>query len=796
MPALLHKPKTLLAATAVFCGAYAGLGTVAYAQFQAPQLSQDLQLAADSPFRDPDIIYLEADTLINDESKKKVTAEGSVEGRYQDKTLRADKVVYQLDTGQVIAIGNVVLVQADGSSQYADKLELSNELEAGTASDFVARLPSGGVTAASFVARGENGEVELYNASYTACKVCEEDPNPTWRIKARQVTQDERSRSVQYRDATFELFGLPVFYTPYLAHPDPSAQRASGILMPFAGYSAATGVQAKVPYYWAIDDYTEATITPRVYSKVNPLLEFDAGRQFHTGRIEVEGSVTHGSIFDNDGTAFGDASLFSDPDNAPVGKEVRGHVFAKGLFAPTNFWSYGFGLQYTSDDNYLARYNLAAQRDTQGLYQGESARNTSQVFIVGLDDKTRVTVSAATFQARRDRINSLGDNQFRFVERDDGLLPVIAPRIEAEHYMTDPVLNGRLKASGNLTMLTRDTGSDYARATASLDYSKTLIAPGGVEIKPFGNVRADLYEIEADDEISPDVGTNKFDRTLGQVGVDIRYPFIKLGEDISWTVEPRLQLTESFGDAKLDEFNESVATDIVFSEDAGNADLTAALLWQSNKASGFDFWQEGSRLDVGGSVAANWGSQNSASVFIGQSFSSGGNGDVIENLSGEDGDFLVGSGLQGETSDFVGEASLTLGRTFQTLTKLRYNEDTDQLTRIDSSARLRTKRLEAGARYYRLDSETNALIDNAPPEEISGSVRLHVTENWSASYGATRDLDRDTTQRQTFGVRYTDECTLIELLYTDRNSSSSDAIRNNSSIGIRVSLLSLGDFGG
>jgi len=144
----------------------------------------------------------------------------------------------------------------------------------------------------------------------------------------------------------------------------------------------------------------------------------------------------------------------------------------------------------------------------------------------------------------------------------------------------------------------------------------------------------------------------------------------------------------------------------------------------------------------------------------------------------------------------VGEASLTLGRTFQTLTKLRYNEDTDQLTRIDSSARLRTKRLEAGARYYRLDSETNALIDNAPPEEISGSVRLHVTENWSASYGATRDLDRDTTQRQTFGVRYTDECTLIELLYTDRNSSSSDAIRNNSSIGIRVSLLSLGDFGG
>lgn len=72
---------------------------------------------------------------------KILTTESQVEGCYQDKTLRADSVIYNLNTGQVIASGNVVLIQADGSSQYADKLELSNELEAGTATDSVARLP-------------------------------------------------------------------------------------------------------------------------------------------------------------------------------------------------------------------------------------------------------------------------------------------------------------------------------------------------------------------------------------------------------------------------------------------------------------------------------------------------------------------------------------------------------------------------------------------------------------------------------------------------------------------------------
>jgi len=357
-------------------------------------------------------------------------------------------------------------------------------------------------------------------------------------------------------------------------------------------------------------------------------------------------------------------------------------------------------------------------------------------------------------------------------------------------------LSGRLKATGDLTLLTRETGSDYTRGTAALDYSKTWIAPGGIEVKPFGNIRADYYEIEADNEILPDVDTNTFSRTLGQVGADIRYPFVKLGKNVTWILEPRAQITQSFGDARLDEFVESGASDIFLSEDAGNADLTASLLWQSNKASGFDFWQEGTRFDVGGSLTADWGSDNSASLFIGQSFSNS-EGEAIDGLSTDSGGFLLGSGLSGNQSDIIGEASFNLGRAFTTQTKLRYNEDIDEFTRIDSSARLRSKWVEASARYFRLNSETGDIVSavGAPPEEITGSVRLNFTENWSTSYSATRDLEVGETQRQTFGLRYRDECTLIELLYR-QNSFNNDAIRDSSGIGVRISLLTLGDIGG
>jgi len=775
----------------------AGLASPAYAQFgQTVTSGADLNLATDSPFRDPNIIYLEADNLTNDDEAQIVIAEGEVEGRYQDKTLRADKVEYNLATGQVFAIGNVVLIQPDGGSQYADKIELSSELEAGTATDFVARLPDGGLTAAQFIARGKDGEIELYNAYYTACKVCAEKPTPSWRLKARQVTQDKESRSIRYRDAVFELFGVPVFYTPYLAHADATQERASGILTPFVGFSNQTGINARVPYYWAIDDHTEATFTPQVYSRVNPLLGYEVARQFNTGRIAVEGSLTYGSIFDNDGNAFDDATLFSDPDEAPVGRDFRGHIFANGLFRPTDFITYGFGVQFTSDDNFLRRYDLDTPGRSQGLYANESARNTSQAFIVGQDESTRVTLSSVGFQDRRDRITENDDGTFNFSESDDGELPIIAPRLQVEHYLTDPLLSGRLKATGDLTLLTRETGSDYTRGTAALDYSKTWIAPGGIEVKPFGNIRADYYEIEADNDILPDVDTNTFSRTLGQVGADIRYPFVKLGSNVTWILEPRAQITQSFGDARLDEFVESGASDIFLSEDAGNADLTASLLWQSNKASGFDFWQEGTRFDVGGSLTADWGSDNSASLFIGQSFSNS-EGEAIDGLSTDSGGFLLGSGLSGNQSDIIGEASFNLGRAFTTQTKLRYNEDIDEFTRIDSSARLRSKWVEASARYFRLNSETGDLVGevDAPPESITGAVRLNFTENWSTSYSASRDLDAGETQRQTFGLRYRDECTLIELLYR-QNSFNNDAIRDSSGIGVRISLLTLGDIGG
>jgi len=749
-------------------------------------------LNADSPFRDPDIIYLEADELINDESSNIITALGEVEGRYQDRTLRADKVVYTLDTGVVIASGNVVLIDANGSTQYANKLELSNELEAGTAADFTARQAGGGIMAAAFATRTEEGEIELYNAYYTACEPCMEEgrtKKPSWRIKARKVRQDKDTRTVRYNDAVFEFLGIPLFWTPYMAHPDPSAGRASGFLTPFAGLSSSKGLNARIPYYWAIDDYTEATFTPHIFQRVNPLMEYQFARKFNTGVFDVEGSFTYSSFFDRNGDSFA-AADFVDPSQAPLGRKLRSHIYAKGLFVPNETWTYGFGVQLSTDDNYLNRYDQDERPERFGLYEAESRRNISQAFIVGQDDSFRFSTSAFGFQDLRTSFRTIesGANAglISVFEPNDRELPIIAPKIELEKYWTDPAIGGRLKAFGDFTALTRDIGTNYMRGTAGVDYSKIFIAPGGIEFKPFANARYDYFDIKPEDRNENVFEDVSFGRTVGQLGVDVRYPFIKSRGGVDWIIEPRAQVTKSFGDGKLENFisvNDTQTNSISTFQDGVNVDLDQALFWQSNKSTGYDFWQEGLRADVGASFIADAG-KTRAHLFVGQSY-----------VESQDVNYALGSGLFGDKSDLVGLFELDINDKFSWTTRLRYDDDDSKFRRIDTGFQYHTERLSTGWRYYRLDTATRALQNDplAPPEEISGNVRLKLNDKWSVRYQANRDLDRKVTRRQELGLMFQDDCTLVEFVY-NRNNFDSDVIRDNSGFGIRVSLLTLGDF--
>ncbi len=756
--------------------------------------TKELKLAPDSPFRDPDIIYLEADELLNNEEEGLITAKGQVEGRYQDKTLRADEVRYFVNDGRVFAIGNVVLVNADGASQFADKLELSGELEAGTATNFLARFPTGGQMAAAFAARNTETGVELYNAYYTACEACKlngKTKKPTWRLKARKVTQDKKTRTIRYKDAVFEFKGVPILYTPYLAHPDPSVGRASGWLIPFGGVSGSKGVNMRAPYYFALSPSSELTLTPRIYQKVNPLLQAEYRKKFYSGEVNIEGSLTYSSFFDRHGDTFGPQDFFANPEESLVGKKWRSHLFANALFNLNDHWKWGGEIGYATDDNYLDRYDLDELRPDFGLYQPDSRRLTQQAFIVGQSDSFRFSTSALASVSLRTSIGRDPANRNRiFVSREnDSILPVVAPKIELTKYFKDPLLSGRLKLFGDATVLSREIGTDYIRATSGLDWYKNWIAPAGIEIKPFVEARFDYFKLEAE---APNLSQQQlqsfdFTRTLGQVGVDIRWPFVKPGKKVNWIIEPRVQLTQSLGAGKTDKFyiTDSNGRRISLLQDSLDIDLDQALIWSANKSTGYDLWQKGFRADIGASFSADWGKMSRAELFLGQSYASGQDADT----------FSLSSGLDGDSSDLVGQLTVNLGQHFRTSSRLRYDPDNSAFRRLDTSFQYYDKRFSASGRYYRLDSATARQLANfnVPSEEFSGALTVKLFDNWSTRYTLFRDIDQRVNRRQTLSLIYNDDCTRIELIY-NKDNNNLGLIGNSEGFGIRVSLLTLGDF--
>ena len=752
-----------------------------------------------NPFRDPDIIYLEADSLINNENDGVLIASGQVIGKYQERTLRAEKVVYTLATGVVIASGNVVLIDPNGSTQYASKLELSNELETGTATDFTARQVGNGLTSAAFATRTENGEIELYNAYYTACKLCKEKgktKKPSWRIKARKVRQDKKTRTFRYNSALLEIGGLPLFWTPYLAHPDPSAERSSGFLTPFVGVTSSKGFNIRAPYYWAINEYTEATLTPNLYQNVNPMMKYQFIRKFNTGALSVDGSLTYSSFFDRDGNEF-NPDDFQNPSQVPTGKKLRSHTFIKGLFSPSKTWSYGFGLELSSDDDYLNRYNLEEASERFGVYNPVGRRNTSQAFIVGQQEDFRFSASTVGYQDLRSNfIENVGTGLITVSEPDDRELPILAPKIEVEKYWTDPIFKGRIKGYGDLTALTRDIGNNYLRGTAGIDYSKNTVTAVGLELKTFLNSRYDFYKIKPEDKTNANYDSIEFQRNLGQVGFDARYPFIKRGKNINLIVEPRVQLTNSFGSSKLSKFqayqDSSMITSINPTEinylstqqDGQDIDLTASLLWQSNKSTGFDFWESGLRADIGASLIADAGN-SSAQLFIGRSYA--------EN---SENDFSEGSGLFNKKSDIVSNLELDINKNLSIVTRVRYDDNENKLRRLDSSLNYRSKYINTNLRYYRLNSSINSNFNNgAPNQEVNGDINIKISKNWSLGYSAARDIDLKIMRNQRFSVKFNDDCTLVEVFYAKNNFNSAsftNVTRNTSGLGIRISLLTLG----
>lgn len=695
-------------------------------------------------------VVLDADNIFVNEDENSVIAEGNVEASYEGRVLRADRLIYDRNTDRVRAIGNVVIIDDDGSENYADEIETDSGLSDGYAIGYSTRLPEGGVAIAESAVRSSDGYNALDKIVYTSCEICEEGDTPTWALRARRAVLNENAQMMSYRDAVVEIAGVPVLYLPYFAHPDPSSDRRSGLLFPDFGVSSKLGVFYEQPYYWAISPSSDLTISPRVMANVDPLVEAQYRKRFWSGSVSANFSFTQEQEFDSDGEKFGE-------------DDFRGHIFASGGFVIRPGWNWGFAVEQVSDDLYTRRYDIDGEQDERGLYAGQPRYLLNQLFTQAQSTDWYFDSALLTFETNRD-----GDS--------DARLPRALPLMFGERIF-DYGDFGTLAVSGSTAILERELGVDSYRASAGADWTTTKVLPGGLLLNPFAESRFDYYQLDNTPSQVASVS-----RGVATLGTRLSYPLYRPGKSVDILIEPEAMF--AYGTAGANNSDIPV-------EDSLFYELDETSLFEANSASGFDTYEGGSKASFGASISARWKNGVSISALGGRRWR-----DTSDPI------FDVGSNLDGTVSDWVAGLSADFGNPLKIETRVRLDDDDLALNRIDARITTNIWRLRTNARYYNISGDvTNSGFSD---EGVVLSTDFKITDNYYLLYSLDRDISgranafRRTSDpadiRQTIGVAYEDDCSRFEM-YFERSEAIDRTLGPEDSIKFRFALKTLGDFG-
>ncbi len=127
--------------------------------------------------------------------------------------------------------------------------------------------------------RGEASRLEhsddkvllLEDGTFTRC----EPESNAWYIKGSELSIDPETQVGSGKHVRLNVYGVPVFYTPYLQFPA-GDQRKSGLLFPSISNSDDNGLDVAVPYYFNLAPNYDMTLTPRYVQERGAMLEGEA----------------------------------------------------------------------------------------------------------------------------------------------------------------------------------------------------------------------------------------------------------------------------------------------------------------------------------------------------------------------------------------------------------------------------------------------------------------------------------------------------------------------------------------
>jgi len=657
--------------------------------------------AADTP-----PMLLQADQLIYDSDGQTVSAVGHVEIVDDSRILNADNVTYDQKIDKVTASGHVSVTDAKGNVAFADHVVLTDRMRDGALSGFGALIGKNGRLAAASAEKVQDRLVIAQRAVYSPCKICAQkgQRTPLWQVKSERVVLDQVKHRIHFTDATVDLFGVPVFYTPYLVESDPTVKYASGLLAPDIGTSTKIGYFLRIPVYLALSDSNGMTVVPEFTTQGGEMVEAEYRQRWNNSGMWLQASGAYNTV-----GGLGGAPGTQDYD----------HLFGAGRFALSDTWRTGFDTELTNNNAYMRIYDISYLD-----------RLVNDLFLEDAYGRSRFAVTSYYFEGLRST-----DVARR--------IPYVAPLLEYSYIPLQNVVGGQFRLVLNGIALTRGSGRDDQRVTAEANWRKPLVMAGGQLWTFVLDGRGDAYNIQTPATTTGRGTSTQLERGTGYAELDWRWPFVADGSPgHSYLLEPIAQLIGQPYASHPAALRDEDSSDFEFDENN---------LFSVSQVPGYDLLESGPRANVG-FRAQTFFPTGQATAVIGQTLRM--QADPI---------FSADSGEKGNASDVVGEVSVKFPH-LDVTDRLDLDRDNGTLRRHEVYVTGSYGRSSLQVTYLQLPPQSLTL--GLPSrQQVNAQADINFYQNWEAFAAVERDLQASRMLDTEYGLGYEDECLAISLAY-------------------------------
>lgn len=330
---------------------------------------------------------------------------------------------------------------------------------------------------------------------FTTCR--KRDGCPPWQLSAKKIYHDKKNQLIKYDDAILRLYNIPIIYFPKFFHPDPSVKRKSGFLIPTFNLSSISSYVV-TPYFLAISESEDMTISPRFYTNQDFLLQNEY-RKLNKNSNHIL-----------------DLSIFNNQN-----KRYESHLFYKyqNNLEIKNFESSEIKLQIeqTSKENYLKSKNI-----NSSIKEGkDNLKNSLNLRLIS--EENNITAEVTSYE--------------NLQEEDNDKFEFIYPKIDIVKKINNTSLKGDLTFISNNLSRNFETNKFERRNINNIKFkSKSFYTKYGLENNyNFLIKNSNINDINGDD--------NKKDLYLaGIFQFDSSLPLIKNEDEFTKLLKPKVSL--------------------------------------------------------------------------------------------------------------------------------------------------------------------------------------------------------------------------------------------------------------